>query len=197
MKLGSEKLKVKECENKSEKKKSRGQEKDSVREARELRERGRIGIDQHSFFDRGLIVSRRGGHRFFDDWMVVVVVLLGNKEEEPQEIVLKVDMHCKACAKKVASFRNGFEGVEDVRADYKAGKVVVKGKTADPMKVCERIRSKSGRKVEIMSPLPKPPEEDDQNEDQKEEDKKEEVATPTPTTDLSLSLSACILRVLR
>lgn len=32
------------------------------------------------------------------------------KNEEPPEIVLKVDMHCKACARKVARALKGFEG---------------------------------------------------------------------------------------
>lgn len=32
------------------------------------------------------------------------------KEEEPPEIVLKVDMHCEACATKVARTVKGFEG---------------------------------------------------------------------------------------
>lgn len=32
------------------------------------------------------------------------------KEEEPQEIVLKVDMHCEGCARKVAKSLRGIEG---------------------------------------------------------------------------------------
>ncbi|WJZ96042.1 hypothetical protein VitviT2T_014766 [Vitis vinifera] len=97
------------------------------------------------------------------------------KEEEPQEIVLKVDMHCEACARKVARALKGFQGVEDVTTDSKASKVVVKGKTADPIKVCERIQKKSGRKVELISPLPKPPEENkEEPKEAKEEEKKEE-----------------------
>lgn len=32
------------------------------------------------------------------------------KEEEPPEILLKVDMHCEACARKVARALKGFEG---------------------------------------------------------------------------------------
>jgi hypothetical protein len=67
-------------------------------------------------------------------------------------------------------------GVEDVTTDSKASKVVVKGKAADPIKVCERLQKKSGRKVEIISPLPKPSEENkEENKLQKEEEKKEEV----------------------
>ncbi|KAG7959609.1 hypothetical protein I3843_10G078600 [Carya illinoinensis] len=80
-------------------------------------------------------------------------------EEKPQEIVLKVDMHCKACARKVTRALKGFAGVEGVTTDSKASKVVVKGKAADPIKVCERLQKKSGKKVKIISPLPKPSEE--------------------------------------
>lgn len=68
-------------------------------------------------------------------------------------------------------------GVEEVTADYKESKVVVKGKDADPVKVCQRIQKKSGRKVEIISPLPKPPELDkqQQNKEEPQEEKKAEV----------------------
>jgi hypothetical protein len=67
-------------------------------------------------------------------------------------------------------------GVDDVIADSKAHKVVVKGKkaAADPMKVVERVQKKTGRKVELLSPLPPPPEE------KKEEEKKEEPEPPKP-----------------
>ncbi|KAL6546864.1 Heavy metal-associated isoprenylated plant protein 7 [Orobanche minor] len=97
-------------------------------------------------------------------------------EEEVQEIVLKVDMHCEACARKVARALKGFQGVEDVRADYKANKVVVKAKGAtDPIKVCQRIQKKSGRKVEITSPLPKLPQQNNtSNHNNKPQENKEE-----------------------
>lgn len=68
--------------------------------------------------------------------------------------------------------------MENVITDSRAGKVVVKGKEADPLKVCERLQKKSGRKVELISPLPKPAEEQPPKEDDKqpkEEEKKEEV----------------------
>ncbi|PNX99541.1 translation initiation factor IF-2-like protein [Trifolium pratense] len=90
--------------------------------------------------------------------------------EQPLEIVLKVDMHCEACARKVAKALKGFEGVEEVSADSKGSKVVVKGKAADPIKVLKRLQKKSGKKVELISPLPKPP----------EEKKEEEIKAPPP-----------------
>jgi len=50
-------------------------------------------------------------------------------------------------------------GVEEVLTDCKSHKVVIKGEKADPLKVLERIQRKSHRKVELLSPIPKPPEE--------------------------------------
>lgn len=49
--------------------------------------------------------------------------------------------------------------MEEVKADSKASKVVVKGKgaAAEPVQVWERLQKKSGRKVEIISPPPPPP----------------------------------------
>ncbi|KAK6932860.1 Heavy metal-associated domain, HMA [Dillenia turbinata] len=116
------------------------------------------------------------------------------KEDQPQEIVLKVDMHCEACARKVARALKGFQGVEDVTTDCKASKVVVKGKAADPIKVCERIQKKSGRKVEIISPLPKPPEESKEEppKEPKEEEKKEEPpAVVTVVLKVRMHCEAC------
>ncbi|XP_068656018.1 heavy metal-associated isoprenylated plant protein 7-like [Aristolochia californica] len=78
----------------------------------------------------------------------------------PEEIVLRVFMHCEGCARKVKRCLRGFEGVEDVQTDSKTHKVVVKGKKADPLKVLDRVQRKSHRKVELLTPLPKPPAED-------------------------------------
>lgn len=119
------------------------------------------------------------------------------KEEEPQEIVLKVDMHCEACARKVARVLKGFQGVEDVTADYKASKVIVKGKTADPIKVRERIQKKSGRKVELISPLPKPPPDDNKEENKEppppppEENKEQPPAVITVVLNIQMHCEAC------
>ena len=62
--------------------------------------------------------------------------------------------------------------MEDVTADSRTSKVVVKGMAADPIKVLERLQKKSGKKVELISPLPKAPEE--KKEEIKEEPPKEE-----------------------
>ncbi|KAM5588929.1 heavy metal-associated isoprenylated plant protein 7 [Rosa sericea] len=117
------------------------------------------------------------------------------KVEEAPEIVLKVDMHCEACARKVARALKGFEGVEDVTTDSKASKVVVKGKAADPIKVCERLQKKSGKKVELISPLPKPVEEEKKEEpkepENKEEKKEEPPAVVTVILKVRMHCEAC------
>ncbi|XP_058226421.1 heavy metal-associated isoprenylated plant protein 7-like isoform X2 [Rhododendron vialii] len=102
----------------------------------------------------------------------------------PQDIVLRVFMHCEGCAKKVRRCLKGFEGVEDVQTDCKAQKVVVKGEKADPVKVLERVQRKSHRQVELISPVPKPAAEEDAKKikekevaPSKSEEKKEEGIT--------------------
>uniref|UniRef100_A0A7N0UE02 HMA domain-containing protein n=1 Tax=Kalanchoe fedtschenkoi TaxID=63787 RepID=A0A7N0UE02_KALFE len=116
--------------------------------------------------------------------------------EEEEEIVLKVDMHCDACARKIARSLKGFEGVEEVTADCKASKVVVKGKSADPIKILDRIQKKCSRKVELISPVPKPPPETkpEVKDEPPKEDKKDE---PPPVVTVVLSVrmhcEACAL----
>lgn len=66
--------------------------------------------------------------------------------------------------------------MEEVKADCKASKVVVKGKGLEPTKVCQRIEKKSGRKVEIISPLPT----NQQNDKQEPQQQAEENKDPQP-----------------
>ncbi|KAK1274041.1 Heavy metal-associated isoprenylated plant protein 26 [Acorus gramineus] len=116
------------------------------------------------------------------------------KKEEPpppEEIILRVYMHCEGCARKVARSLRGFEGVEDVMTDSKTHRVVVKGKTADPVKVCERIQKKTGRKTEILSPLPKPPLEEEKKEEPKEEKKEEPPQPITVVLKVRMHCEAC------
>lgn len=56
--------------------------------------------------------------------------------------------------------------MEGVEIDAKNHKVTVKGANADPIKVSERLRIKSGKHVELISP---------QKQDNKEEETKPEV----------------------
>ncbi|CAM8994997.1 hypothetical protein QQ045_008468 [Rhodiola kirilowii] len=113
-----------------------------------------------------------------------------------EEIVLKVDMHCDACARKIARSLKGFEGVEEVTADCKASKVVVKGKSADPSKILDRIQKKCSRKVELISPLPKPVEEikvEVKDEPPKEDKKDEPPPVVTVVLSVRMHCEACAL----
>jgi hypothetical protein len=61
-----------------------------------------------------------------------------------------------------------------VVTDCKSHKVVVKGEKADPLKVLERVQRKSHRQVELLSPIPKPPLEQEKKIEEKEKPKPEE-----------------------
>ncbi|KAK9995345.1 hypothetical protein SO802_020031 [Lithocarpus litseifolius] len=120
------------------------------------------------------------------------------KEEAPpppQEIVLKVYMHCEGCARKVRRCLKGFEGVEDVITDCKISKVVVKGEKADPLKVLERVQRKSHRQVELISPIPKPKAEEEKKPEEAEkpkpEEKKEEPQIITVVLKVHMHCEAC------
>ncbi|XP_078433856.1 heavy metal-associated isoprenylated plant protein 8-like [Wolffia australiana] len=81
------------------------------------------------------------------------------EKKDPDEIVMRVYMHCEGCARSVRRALKGIQGVEEVKTDCHAHKVVVKG-AAHPLMVVDRVQRKSGRKAELLSPLPKPEKED-------------------------------------
>ncbi|KAJ0988799.1 hypothetical protein J5N97_007155 [Dioscorea zingiberensis] len=116
----------------------------------------------------------------------------------PEEIVMRVFMHCEGCARKVRRCLKGFDGVEEVKTDCKSHKVVVKGKKAaeDPLKVVERVQKKSGRKVELLTPLPPPKPEKKEEEKEKEEkpqpeEKKEEPVVIAVVLKVFMHCEAC------
>ncbi|KAH6798101.1 hypothetical protein C2S52_022655 [Perilla frutescens var. hirtella] len=69
-------------------------------------------------------------------------------------IVLRLFVHCEGCGIEVLKCLRGFEGVEGVEMDAKNQKVIVHGENADPIKVAERLRKKTGKFVEIIHPVP-------------------------------------------
>lgn len=119
----------------------------------------------------------------------------------PQEIVLKVYMHCEGCARKVRRCLKGFEGVEDVITDCKISKVVVKGEKADPLKVLERVQRKSHRQVELISPIPKPKAEEEKKPEEAEkpkpDEKKEEPQIITVVLKVHMHCEACAQEIKR
>lgn len=60
-------------------------------------------------------------------------------------------------------------GVEEVEIDEKNHKVMVKGKKVDPLKVAKRLRKKSGKYVELISPIPLMKKEEEEKKETKQE----------------------------
>ncbi|XP_071706733.1 heavy metal-associated isoprenylated plant protein 6-like [Rutidosis leptorrhynchoides] len=80
----------------------------------------------------------------------------GDKKSDggPINVVLKLDLHCEGCAKKIRKSISKFEGVENVKTDTSGNKLTVIGKV-DPTRIKERVEYKTKKKVEIISPQPK------------------------------------------
>ncbi|KAM7468786.1 hypothetical protein LguiB_016348 [Lonicera macranthoides] len=93
-----------------------------------------------------------------------------NKGNPKGVIVLGVYLHCQGCADEVVKSLRGFHGVEVIETDNSNNKVTVKGKKANPTKVAERLRKKTGKHVDLISPLPPK----DMKTDKKKEGKKKE-----------------------
>uniref|UniRef100_A0ACD5TXH3 Uncharacterized protein n=1 Tax=Avena sativa TaxID=4498 RepID=A0ACD5TXH3_AVESA len=70
---------------------------------------------------------------------------------EQQPIVLKVDLHCAGCASKVKRAIRHAPGVESVKTDTAANKVVVTGAAADAADLKERIEARAKKPVHIVS----------------------------------------------
>ncbi|MCD7473126.1 hypothetical protein HAX54_014752 [Datura stramonium] len=83
-------------------------------------------------------------------------------------IILGVYIHCQGCKEQVIKSLRGFDGVEEIEIDEKNHKVVVKGKKADPLKVAERLRRKTGKHVELISPIPHKKKEEEKKEKKQE-----------------------------
>ncbi|KAI3733315.1 hypothetical protein L6452_12757 [Arctium lappa] len=78
-----------------------------------------------------------------------------SKKPSTGVIVLGVYLHCQGCVETVVKSLRGFDGVEEIEPNTKDHRVIVKGNKADPIRVAERVRNKSGKHVELISPVPK------------------------------------------
>ncbi|CAH1420419.1 unnamed protein product [Lactuca virosa] len=87
-----------------------------------------------------------------------------NNKQGNVVIVLGVHLHCQGCVETVVKSLRGFDGVEEIEPNTKDHRVIVKGKNADPIKVAERLRKKSGKHVDLISPIPKKQQEKKQQE---------------------------------
>ncbi|CAL0309894.1 unnamed protein product [Lupinus luteus] len=76
------------------------------------------------------------------------------KNDASASVVLKLELHCGGCVKKIKKAVRHFEGVEDVKADIFASKLTVIGKV-DPAQLRDNLVAKTKKKVDIVSPQPK------------------------------------------
>ncbi|XP_019260020.1 PREDICTED: heavy metal-associated isoprenylated plant protein 43-like [Nicotiana attenuata] len=95
-----------------------------------------------------------------------------------QKTVLKVDVSCDKCKKKILKAVSGLPGVEKIEIDGAKGTLSVTG-DADPYEVIVRSR-KAGKYAEVVSigPPPAPPKPDGQKKP--EEKKPEQKPKPQP-----------------
>ncbi|KFK24796.1 hypothetical protein AALP_AA8G026000 [Arabis alpina] len=70
-------------------------------------------------------------------------------------IVMKLDMHCEGCGKKIKRLLKHIKGVEDVSIDYKGDKLTVIG-NVDPVAVRDKVAERIKRKVELVSTVTPP-----------------------------------------
>ncbi|KAH7442890.1 hypothetical protein KP509_02G006100 [Ceratopteris richardii] len=130
------------------------------------------------------------------------------KKEEPPPpdpevtVVLKVNMHCRACAKQIRKSLLKMDGVTEAKEDFSKGIVTVKGKSLDPSKLCSKVKKRSGKHCEVVPPPPPPPappeekkeeakpaeEQKDEAKPAEEEAKKEE---PPAETDAPAAAADC------
>ncbi|KAH0632525.1 hypothetical protein KY284_035311 [Solanum tuberosum] len=115
----------------------------------------------------------------------------GKKDAGPTAIVLKLDLHCEGCAKKVKRFIRHFEGVEDVKTDCDGGKLTVKG-NVDPAWLREKVAMKTKKTVVLVSPQPK---KDAGAGDKKPDEKKAEEKKPEDKKPKEPQVSTVVLKI--
>ncbi|KAL2532540.1 Copper transport protein family [Abeliophyllum distichum] len=105
-----------------------------------------------------------------------------------QKTVLKVDISCEKCKKKLLKAVSGLQGIDKVEADGAKGTLTVTGE-ADPYEIIVKTR-KAGKYVEVVSigPPPAPPKQDgpkkpeEKKPNQKKPDDKVQADIHTPFT---------------
>ncbi|PWA78987.1 heavy metal-associated isoprenylated plant protein 3 [Artemisia annua] len=101
------------------------------------------------------------------------------KEEPPQVItvVLKVNMHCEACAQEIRKRILKMKGVESAEPDLKASEVSVKG-TFTASALVDYIHKRTEKQAVIVKQDPEPKKEEEKPKEEKKDDggeKKEET----------------------
>ncbi|KAF5183091.1 heavy metal-associated isoprenylated plant protein 3-like [Thalictrum thalictroides] len=103
------------------------------------------------------------------------------EEKKPEEkeqviitVVLKVHMHCEACAQEIQKRILRMKGVKTAEADLKSSQVTVTG-VFDPPKLVEYVYKRTGKHAMIVKTEPEKKEEEEKSKEEKVEEKKEEA----------------------
>ncbi|MCO5568574.1 hypothetical protein L7F22_022273 [Adiantum nelumboides] len=64
--------------------------------------------------------------------------------------VLRVKLHCPACASEVSRSLQGVHGVMEVSVDTKAEVVTVKGCKLEEKRLCDAVHKKTGKRCEVL-----------------------------------------------
>ncbi|KAF3778344.1 hypothetical protein EJ110_NYTH43684 [Nymphaea thermarum] len=129
------------------------------------------------------------------------------KEEKKDDggftMVMKMDLHCEGCARRVKNFIKKCDGVDEVKIDLNSNKITVVG-MMDGLKLKEGLECKTKKKVDIISPnpLPKPAEKKEEKKvEKKPEEKKNEKQAPAPVKVVVLKIrlhcDGCIQKIKR
>ncbi|XP_059305880.1 heavy metal-associated isoprenylated plant protein 6-like isoform X1 [Lycium ferocissimum] len=113
-------------------------------------------------------------------------------EKKNDAIILKLDLHCQGCAKKVKRSIRHLEGVEEVKADCESGKLTVKG-NVDPTWLKDKVATKTKKKVDLLSPQPK--KEEKKPDDKKQDEKKVEEKKPEEKKPKEPQASSVVLKI--
>ncbi|KAK1409774.1 hypothetical protein QVD17_36303 [Tagetes erecta] len=122
-------------------------------------------------------------------------------------VVLKLELHCEGCAKKIKKSISHFEGVESVKVDTAGNKLTVTG-NVDPTRIKERVEYKTKKKAEIISPQPKKdagagdekkqsPPEKKTDEKKSDDNKPKEPQSTTVVMKIRLHCDGCIHKIKR
>ncbi|PHU23401.1 hypothetical protein BC332_08508 [Capsicum chinense] len=98
------------------------------------------------------------------------------KKEEPKVIivVLKVHMHCEACAQEIKRRIQKMKGVENAETDLKNSQVTVKG-VFEAAQLVEYVSKRTGKRAVIVEVEPEKKEEEAKPKEGNEEKKAEEI----------------------
>ncbi|KAI4374279.1 hypothetical protein MLD38_012290 [Melastoma candidum] len=118
----------------------------------------------------------------------------GEKDGGKPVVVMKMEIHCEGCAKKVKSLLKKSTGIKDVDVDVASNKVTVTGKV-DPGKLREKLESKPHKRVELVSPLLAAPKKDGGVSEKKPGEKKHVPKESTAVLKITLHCNGCAKKI--